>query len=1403
MSELLHTLASYVPTLLVRRLMHDTRRPTAAAEERFPAVLLSADISGFTALAEKLSQSGPEGAEKLSSILNTIFDELINLITALGGDIVSFAGDAILALWLATEEDMAVVTLRAAQCSLALQTLRSVDPRSLDVHLAMRMGIGVGDVRILYLGGVYDRWEWLTTGSALIQAEMAGQHAHPGQVVLSAEAWQLVQMYCEGYPAMRSGLHSEAVQPDSQPHMILTAVHRPVPPELPEPVALVEEMSLALQAYIPGAVLTRLTATQGTWLAELRLVTVLFINLPDLYNPDTTLEHIQEATRELQTAIYRYEGSVNKLSVDEKGATLIAVFGLPPLTHEDDAVRGVLAAMGIQIMLRKLGMRGAIGITTGRAFCGEIGNAQRREYTIIGDVVNLAARLMQASARPGEDATINILCDMATCHAASMRIVFETLEPISVKGKTEVVQVYRPIKEKERSIRSQRLMTGRDKERDILISQLQMLVRSTSSTGRTMRAEPLDILVIEGDAGMGKSRLIDELHRQGNMMNVRILTGIGDAPEKSTLYYAWRHIIGQILDLEGFPDLQARQQHILTTLKANHPSMEERAPVLNAVLMLELPENETTAQMSVQIRADATRSLLLQLLRVSIAQTPTVLIMENIHWLDSASHALLLLVSKRLKSLLVVLTIRSQSEPLPDEYYELLQLSRTRQLRLEALSADEIRTLVCRQLGVSTIPEAVVDLIRRKAQGNPFFTEEITYALRDSGMIVISSGTVHLTEAFEGADGMGLPDTIQGIITSRIDTLGPAQQLTLKIASVIGTVFHFRILQDIYPFNISEEELFRNLMELMHAGLIQQDLSPAVPTYRFKNIITQEVVYHLMSFAQRRQLHRAVGEWYLEHTPDRLDELASMLAQHFAHAEDERALYYFKRSGDQALASYAEQEAISQYTRALELISQGKARRPTTVSMEDLIHIYSKLGRVLELRASYDQALKNYHQMERLANDHDDPALKLAALSGQATLYLLPIPTHDPPCARSLLEQAQELARELRNPLAESRILWNFMLLHIFSASEPQQAISYGMQSLAIAHEHNLREQMAFTLHDLAIAYCVQGEMQRSQEVLVDARTIWRELDNLAMLADSLSRSAFNSFLMGNYDQTIATSADAGQISQSIGNLWGQATSRLIVGSVSLEHGRPDNAISIMEKGIEIAEQCRHLPVLICTRADLAWSYGILGAVEHGLTLVRQACDVAEEHRIGTLRSWALAVLARLQLRKGDIAAAEIVLNQNKHDQVCEANSLFAPIYMPLARAELALAKYDYGRAIMTIDLLIEDLNRREIRSFIYEARYLKGRALLALDETETAYNVLDIALKEAEALDARRMVWPIGFALSQVAARRGSNGEAEELRRQAYSTVDYIANNMSNPELRSMFLHSVEGYVNAFDAHG
>ena len=381
-------LSSYVAALAARSLVGHREPLREPKGEQFAAAVLFADISGFTALTERLARTGPGGVEELTELLNGCFGQLVRLVVDHGGDVVKFAGDALLALWPA-DEDLPGVTARAASCGLAMQQVLRASELAAGMRLSVRVGVGAGQVSDAHLGGVRGRWEFVVGGSAVAQACSAEQLGRPGDVVLSAEAVDQVGERCVGEPVPTG--------PGRAPGLRVTVV-QPLTPVTPLVGAARQAAGAVLRGYVPGAILARLDAGQSAWLSELRHLSVLFLRLPDL--DDITPGRLRQANDlvcEVQEALYEYEGSVNKLGVDDKGATMVAAFGLPPVAHEDDGVRAVRAALGIQAQLRRHRVRYAIGIATGRAFCGSVGSDLRREYTMIGGVVNRGARLMQTA----------------------------------------------------------------------------------------------------------------------------------------------------------------------------------------------------------------------------------------------------------------------------------------------------------------------------------------------------------------------------------------------------------------------------------------------------------------------------------------------------------------------------------------------------------------------------------------------------------------------------------------------------------------------------------------------------------------------------------------------------------------------------------------------------------------------------------------------------------------------------------------------------------------------------------------------------------------------------------------------------------------------------------------------
>jgi class 3 adenylate cyclase/tetratricopeptide (TPR) repeat protein len=900
-------LASFLPGRLVRRLAEQPETAGRPHADRLDAALLLADISGFTATAERLASRGPAGAEELRGLLDGSFGPLLELIAGTGGDVLKFAGDALLACWPAEGSDrraaLAAAVAAAGGCAETMQAALGRYAAAKRLRLALRIGIGAGEVVMLDVGGERKRRELLVAGPAVPQTTTAAERARPGMVVLSRPARELLDQGLAGQPAPRPAPAAATVGP--------------VPPvELITP-------------YLPRAMLASMVASHVEWLAELRQITMVFANLPDL-DHRAGLAEAQEAMVALQGALYRYEGSINKLSVDEKGTTLVAALGLPPLAHEDDPARGVQAALAMREVMAGLGRQAAIGVTTGRAFCGTVGSPWRREYTMLGAVVNLAARLMQQAGD-------GVLCDTATAEAARSSVAFEPLGPVRVKGRANPVPVYRPGRRargpglgRVRGPEPMRRvpLVGREEERARLAGALGRLVGDRD--GGDGRPDPVHVLVLEGEAGVGKSRLVAELVDQAVAAGVPVLAGAGDAVERNTPWHAWRELFGRLPPFDT-RDQAARRRAVLDLLGAD-PEQRDLAPLLNPVLGLDLPESASSAQLSGQGRAAGTRELLIGLLRAVLGDAPAVLVIEDAHWLDSASTGLVLTLSRERLPLLLVVATRSPAEAgtIADDlawgaYRRLLRAPSSERLALDRLSSEAVAALVGQRLDTASVPQVLARLVEEKAEGNPLFTEELTFALRDAGLVTVVDGRVELVSDVADVLARRLPLTVHGAITSRIDRLSPTQQLTVKVASVIGRVFAVGILRDIHPLRQAVAlTLADDLTEIERAELTVLDTPEPDLSYLFKHVIVQEAAYNLMLLSQRRQLHRSVAEWY-----ERSDggDLA-LLAHHWRLADvPEKAIGYLEQAGAEALREGAYAEAVRFFSTLLD-VDAGIRRDP-------------------------------------------------------------------------------------------------------------------------------------------------------------------------------------------------------------------------------------------------------------------------------------------------------------------------------------------------------------------------------------------------------------------------------------------------------------------------------------------
>ncbi|GAB4579642.1 MAG: adenylate/guanylate cyclase domain-containing protein [Anaerolineales bacterium] len=1178
--NLLDTLASYVPRIIVNHLHAHPGGVTEPFSETHEAATLFADISGFTPLTERLAQSGPDGAERLASILNNYFGTLINLVYQYGGDIVKFAGDALLAIWPLTlhQKSLSELTALAVQCALEAQTSLSDYRNDAQYRLALRIGIGAGSIFNVHLGGEQNRWEFFLAGNGILQASEAEKVADPGKVAVSQEAWQLIQDQFQGI-TMENGFYT---------------VQNPlatIPPSPLPPLELTPALEPGMRAHIPGAILSRLSVGQSSWLAELRRVTILFVNLPDL-SSSTSLEHGQQIMKTLQEVIYYYEGSINKLNVDDKGVTLLAVQGLPPISHEDDALRGVQTALELKTRLDKLSLRNSIGVTTGLVFCGSVGNTLRREYTIMGDVVNLAARLMMAS--PNE-----ILCDETTYEAVK-DIRFETLPEISVKGKTEPIRIFKPKRGQKKITFTQpeSELVGRYSERAILAGQLQAFLRGNDHS----------LILIEGEAGIGKSRLLADVLLQANKLGLYTLTGYGDAIEKAKPYHGWRPVFRKMLFMEGTTDSQIRRSPFRAEMFKD-PQFSTILPLLNDILPLDLPDNEVIRQMSGEVRAENTRNLAAHLLQNQAKDERIVLIIDDAHWLDSSSWAVLQNVVQNVRPLLIILAMRPIPEPLPLELRQMKQNPDTIHIRLDTLPPEEIIGLVCQSLKVQTLPDVISNLIQEKAQGNPFFSQELAYSLRDSGIMRIVDGNCFLAPDIV-LSSLNIPNTVQGTIISRVDRLGAQEQFALKVASVIGRIFAFKTLYHIHPIDDDKPNLTDHLRKLEALDITPLDTPDPDLAYIFKHSITQEVVYNLLPFARRQELHRKIAEWFENVFGDELTAYTSLLAHHWSRAEDpQKALFYLEKAGEQALLQYANQEAVNFFSLCIETaekyLSDPKEVQALNLSLlrrarweRQLGEAYLRLGQI----ATSEKHLRHAVDLlgQPLPQSQTQFLLGLLGQVGQQFIKnLRPQKSISDPTQREILLETARVYHHLAEIFFFDQKTTSMLYTNLSTINKtepagpsPDLAEAYGSMGVAtgllplhgvarnylangkrVAQDLDHLPSKAYTTMVESVYWMGLAEWDRVRTLLDEAIGMYRRLGDSSRLGSSLILMADLHYLRGNYREALALCKEVHQLGRRNGSpqqqAWGLGSQAEVMIRQGLAHHAPE-AVKIIKEVLHL-----------------------------------------------------------------------------------------------------------------------------------------------------------------------------------------------------------------------------------------
>lgn len=1135
----------------------DRRRALAAnvtLPEKMRGTVLFADMSGFTALTEALAQElgAKRGAEELTVHLNRVYDALIDTLHRFGGSVIGFSGDAI-TCWLDEDDGR-----RAVACGLAMQIamaqfseVRTHSGRV--VALAIKVAIATGTVRRMVVGTPTYRLVDVLAGQTLVDMADAEGLAERGDVVVHrstaeslGDALQIASWLAEDVARVQSLKVSVPITKGEASETL--------------------DVEIANQWLLPQ-VATRLASQRGEFLAELRPACALFMRFVGIQYDDDPAAPIKldQLIRGIEAILTRYSGSLIQLTIGDKGSYLYAAFGAP-IAYEDDAIRTTAAALEIRALAATFDFLEPvqIGLTRGRMRTGAYGSRTRRTYGVLGDNVNLAARLM-AFAPAGA-----IVANEALHKATSGAFQWQELEPMRVKGK-ETTITPQLLQGRSEVVQSAYVlpMVGRSAE---LQTALDHLEKAQSGQGQ--------ILGVLGKAGMGKSRLVDAVRAQASGM--QILAGEASSYGMENSYLVWDRVWHDFFGLNGNRPID---EQIQTVTAALDPILLSRLPLLSTVLGLPIPDNDLTTSLDAKVRKSSLEALLAACIRQRAAREPLLIILEDYQWSDALSRDLLTAIGRAIVDLPVLIVVAYRPiQPSPT-------LPNFTEITLPDFTPAEAAQLIERKLGQlfddPTLGGAtLVETLTTRAAGNPFYIEEILNYLADLQIDLNDS------DALAAVD---LPTSIYSLILSRLDQLTDQERVTLRVASVIGRIFKASILSGIYPELGETDSVVANLDYLSQLDLLALDSPAPELIYLFKYIITQQVAYESLLYATRARLHEAIGRFIEASEADNLAAHYPLLAFHFEHSENDRKKrHYLLKAGEAAQTEYANSAAISYYRKALplltgdervatllklgtvqEVVGEWEAANETyddALASTDAPNLAAKAhiakGEILRKQGKYEAADQWYTSGEKLARSVDDRAQIAKALVCRGTRYTQQ-GAFD--IAQSLYEESLAIRRKLGDDLNSANILNNMGNVARIQG-DYERSRYYYEQSLNLRQKTQDRWGIAVALNNLGYMLIDLGEFATARAYLEKAVALQREIGDQWYLANALNN--LGNVVREQHDAAAALALyqESMQINQILDARWALAYLLEDVGMLFASDD-PERALTLAGAAATVREQ--------------------------------------------------------------------------------------------------------------------------------------------------------------------------------------------------------------------------------------
>jgi len=933
-----------------------------------------------------------------------------------------------------------------------------------------------------------------------------------------------------------------------------------------------------------------------------KYVTVLFsdmsgyTSLSEKMDPEEVKEIMGKVFGEISKVVTKYEGFIEKFI----GDAVMALFGVPQ-SHEDDPVRAIKAAREIHEIVSSLSPRYEkrigkplamhTGICTGLVVTGEV-NLEKGTHGVLGDTINTAARL-SGLAKPGE-----IVLSPDTYHQAEGYFNFEPMDPAAVKGKVEPIHPYKVISAKEDPTKTHRL-TGLRAEligRKVEMAQLQEAVTN-------LRQGKGSIFSIVGDAGTGKSRLIEDFKATINLEEVQWREGHAYAYSQNIPYFPLIDLLSRAWQITEGDNPEQVKKKVETGAGYLIGERNDLIPYLGSLYSLKYPEIENMSPEYWKSRLHEAIQLILANL---CKRSSTIICIEDLHWADPSSIEILRNILSDIRYPAIFLCIYRPNFSLFTSH-QAAAVKSYHEIRIQDLSPGESQDMVESLLKSRNVSPELKKFIQTRTEGNPFYLEEVINSLLEMATLIHQDDKWLLTKPLSEAN---IPSTVQGVISARLDRLGMETRRILQEASVIGRAFLYEILRRITEL---KEQIDRSLMGLERLDLIRtRSLQPDLE-YIFKHALTQEVVYNGLLKKERQEIHEKIGQVMEELFQDRLTEFYEALAYHFKQGQSvTKAVEYLMKAGRKSFSKGAVEESHQFYKEAFDLLSQQAAmNKEGEILLIDLLNEWAFTllfkganSELVELFKAHEGLAESIHDKERIGMFYSALGIALNQKEQFTESY-------------AYLSKALELGEETKSPKVTGYACFRIAIT-CANLGYLDEAVNYGERARDLSGDPRADLPFHRVAIGLSLAYWYRGDIRKLRELGTNLLDEGRKRSDPRCLAIGEMASGYSHFSAGDYQSAIESFKSA--LQASLDPLLIQA-STLMLGFAYLANGQYRETLPLSQEVMRFSDKYGLQFLGTQALSIMGYTLAATGDLDRGLELVERA----EEIYLATNRRWSYA----------------------------------------------------------------------------------------------------------------------------------------------------------------------------------